>query len=58
MGLFDSLAKAVVNVVSLPVTVVADVITMGGALTDEEIPYTAQALEDLLENLQDAGKAE
>lgn len=57
MGLFDSLAKAVVNVVSLPVTAVADVITMGGALTDEETPYTAQALSDLVENIQNAGKS-
>lgn len=56
MGLFDSLAKAVVNVVSLPVTAVADVITMGGVLSDEDTPYTAQALSDLLDNIQDAGK--
>lgn len=56
MGLFDSLTKAIVNVVSLPVTAVADVITMGGALADEEIPYTVQALSDLVDNIQDAGK--
>jgi hypothetical protein len=58
MGLFDSLAKAVVNVVSLPVTAVADVITMGGVLSDEEETYTGKALGDFVENLQNAGKPE
>lgn len=49
-----SLMKAAVAVVSVPVTVVADVVTMGGALTERERPYTYDACADLVQNLQDA----
>lgn len=53
-GIVSSLAKAAVSVVSLPVAVVADVVTLGGTLTDKDAPYTAAAASDLVKNLQDA----
>lgn len=60
MGLFDSItsiAKATVGVVVAgPVAAVADVITMGGALTDQDKPYTAQVAEDVWDNVKDAAK--
>ena len=56
MSVFDSLLKAAVNVVTTPVAVMADVITMGGALTDQDQPYTASQLSDLMQNIKDAGK--
>ena len=55
-GLIESLAKAAVGVVTLPVTVVADVITLGGALNDKAKPYTASAAGDIMKNLTNAVK--
>jgi len=53
-GMLESLAKAAVSVVTVPVAVVADVVTLGGALTDKDQPYTADAVGDLVDNLKDA----
>ena len=55
-GILESLTKAAVGVVATPVALVADVITMGGALTDKDKPYTAEALEDVYDNLKNATK--
>jgi len=59
MGLFDiltSVTKVAVNVVTLPVSVVADVVTLGGSIVDKDKPYTAETISDLVQNLKDAGK--
>ena len=53
-GMIESLAKAAAAVVTVPVAVVADVVTLGGALTDKDQPYTAEAVEDFVDNLKDA----
>ena len=53
-GFIESLAKAATAVVTVPVAVVADVVTLGGALTDKDKPYTAEAVSDLVDNLKDA----
>lgn len=53
--ILTSLTKAAVNVVSLPVSVVADVVTIGGALTDKDKPYTVETVEDIIENINNAG---
>lgn len=53
-GILESLAKAATAVVTVPVAAVADVVTMGGVLTDKDKPYTAEALKDLMDNLKDA----
>ena len=55
-GMLESLAKAAVAVVTVPVAVVADAVTLGGALTDRQQPYTAEAVGDLVDNLKDAAK--
>lgn len=52
--MFGSLLKAAAAVVTVPVSLAADVVTMGGAMTDKERPYTADALSDLIQNLKDA----
>lgn len=49
-----SLTKAVVGVVVTPVDIAADVITLGGALTDQKKPYTAQRAEQIMDNLKKA----
>ena len=55
-GMIESLAKAALGVVTVPVAVVADVVTLGGALTDKDKPYTAEAVSDVVQNLEDATK--
>lgn len=53
-GMLESLTKAAVGVVTTPVALVADAITLGGALTEQEKPYTAQHLEKVKDNLDEA----
>ena len=53
-GMIESLAKAAAAVVTVPVAVVADVVTLGGALTDKDQPYTTDAVSDLVDNLKDS----
>lgn len=58
MGLFKSLGKAVIGIVALPVDLTADALTLGGVLTDQRKPYTAQRAEKIMENLDDATRPE
>ena len=54
-----SLTKAAIGAaVETPVAVVADVITLGGSMTDKAEPYTATAVKKVVENIQDATKPE
>ncbi len=53
-GMLESLTKAARAVVTVPVAVVADVVTLGGSLSDRDEPYTKEAVGDLVENLKDA----
>ena len=54
-GIFADLTKAVVGVViETPIAIVADVVTMGGVLTDKDEPYTASTLKGVLQNLENA----
>ena len=56
-GMLGDLAKAAVGVViETPIAVVADVVTMGGALTDKDQSYTTTALEKVMENVENATK--
>lgn len=54
--MFDSLFKAALSVVTIPTSVVADVATLGGVLTNKEDTYTGEAVSDLVQNLKDATK--
>lgn len=55
--MFGNLLKAVVGVVvETPIAVVADVVTLGGALTDKEKTYTGKALEKVVDNVQKSTK--
>ena len=55
-GILESLVKAATAIVTVPVALVADVVTMGGALADKDKPYTAEAVEDMVDNLRDASR--
>jgi hypothetical protein len=56
-GILGDLTKAVVGVVvETPIAIAADVVTMGGALTDKNEPYTATALKGVMQNVENATK--
>ena len=55
-GMLESLTKAALGVVTVPIAVVADVVTLGGAVIDKDRPYTADAVSDVLKNLENAVK--
>lgn len=56
--MFDSLIKAVIGVVvELPVAIAADVITLGGSLTEENKSYSENAADKIVRNVQDATDA-
>ena len=53
--MFGSLLKAVVGVViETPLAIATDIVTMGGALTDKDEPYTVSALKKVVDNVEDA----
>lgn len=55
LGSIFSLTKAVVGVVvETPIAIAADVITLGGSLTDKQRPYTAEAVSKVVKNVQEA----
>lgn len=57
--ILGNLTKAVVGVViETPVAIVADVVTLGGAMTEKDEPYTATALKSVMQNLENATKAD
>jgi len=53
--MFESLLRATVGVVTLPLDVVKDVVTMGGELVDEDSSVKTK-LEDIYSNIKDATK--
>lgn len=57
-GMLESLAKAATAIVTVPVAIAADVITIGGTCNDKENgrTYTADAVSDMIDNLKDATK--
>ena len=56
-GFIGNIAKAAVGVVvQTPLAVVADVVTLGGTLTDKKVPYTATAVSNVVKNVENAVK--
>ena len=52
-SMLGNLTKAVVgDVIETPVAIVADVVTLGGSLTDRDKPYTAESVEKVVDHLQ------
>lgn len=53
--MFSDLMRAAVGaVIETPAAIVADVVTLGGTLSDEPEPYTVSALRDVKRNLENA----
>jgi hypothetical protein len=56
-GMLESLVKAAVGVVvQTPVAMVADLVTLGGTLSDRDESYTSQAVADVVKNIDNAVK--
>lgn len=52
-GVITGLARAVVKTAVLPVTLVADTVTLGGELSGERKSYTGRMLESIGEDIKD-----
>ena len=52
-GILKSAVKAASAVVDIPVSAAADIVTLGGMLTDRDKPYTADAAKRFVENVKD-----
>lgn len=52
LSIFQNSIKAAACIVDIPISVTADVITLGGALTEKEKPYTVEACSDLVKNIK------
>ena len=53
MGLFGKLLKTTIDIATIPIDIVKDVATLGGALTDQDKPYTAQKFARLGDDLEE-----
>jgi hypothetical protein len=53
MSLFGKLVRTAVNVATLPVAVAKDVVTLGGASTDQREPYTVAKLKQIKDEAED-----
>ncbi|MEN5275773.1 hypothetical protein ABE527_02370 [Brucella sp. TWI432] len=54
-GMLTNLTKAAVAAtVQTPVAMLADAVTMGGALTGKDVPYTVDALGAVVKNIEQA----
>ena len=58
-GFISGLGKAVVGVViETPIALVADTLTLGGAITEKDEPYTATALKGVMKNIENVTKSD
>lgn len=53
-NLLKGLTKAVVSIVTLPIDVAADIVTLGGAINDKRNPYTVEKVKKIMGHLDDA----
>jgi hypothetical protein len=53
LSIFGKLLKTALDVATSPVAVVKDVVTLGGAITEQRKPYTAQKLEQIGEDVEE-----
>ena len=54
MGLFSAIVKVAVDITTLPIAVAKDIVTFGGIATEQDKPYTAQRLDQIREDSEDA----
>lgn len=52
MGFLGKLGRLTLDLIETPVAIVKDVVTLGGAITEESKPYTAQKLDDIADDYE------
>jgi hypothetical protein len=55
MNLFGKILEVTIKTIALPISIVADVVTLGGVITDKKRTYTGEALRDLYEDIDELG---
>lgn len=53
-SIFKSVTKAALGIVFSPVSIAADIVTMGGVLADRDEPYTVSAVRNIMANMNSA----
>lgn len=53
MGLLGKILKTTINLTTLPLDIVKDVVTLGGTLEDKDKSYTAKKMNRLGDNLEE-----
>jgi len=53
MSLFGKIVRTAINVATIPVAVVKDIVTLAGVSTCQEEPYTVQKLKQIKEEAED-----
>ncbi len=53
MGFLTQLTKTALDVVTTPVDIAKDVVTMGGALTDDDEPATFRKMKKIYKDVDD-----
>lgn len=52
--LFKSVTKAALGVVFSPVSIAADIVTLGGSMNERSEPYTLSVVKDIMKNMDNA----
>jgi hypothetical protein len=52
--MFGDLLKATVGIITSPIDIVADIVTLGGTTTDKPESYTATKAKQVMKNLENA----
>jgi len=53
MSLLGKLLKTTIDVVTIPIDIVKDTVTMGGILTDEDHPYIINKVEKICDDVDE-----
>lgn len=53
-NVLKGLTKAVVSTVTLPIDIAADVVTLGGAMTEKDEPYTVSKIKKIVDGIDEA----
>lgn len=58
MTILKNIGGIVGKIAVAPITVTADIITLGGACTEQNIPYTAQLCKGIMANVKNIMQAD
>lgn len=53
MSIFGKLLKTAFDIATVPVDIVKDVVTMGGAMTEQNEPYTVKKIDRLCDDAEE-----